>query len=234
MSDLFDDIHGSFLTPHYTQKRRKDGSVNRIPYYRCTKTMHLSNDVCRVRSLSADRIEEAVIDNLAELSKNERYLSRSIDELNRDIGKNLKPLYQEEASLKARLSEIEGEIDQFVQALGKGKISIDRLEKEIESREQDRVLLKSQLDYVQQKIRQSAIPEFDAAIVRKNLADFQAAFGGLTSREQAEALKCILKAVTVFPEKIVLDVFDLPEFKPGSQNRPMKLPRLDSNQRPAD
>lgn len=225
---------GSFLTPHYTQKRRKDGSINRIPYYRCTKTMHFSNDVCRVRSLSADRIEEAVIDNLSELSKNERYLRRSVDELNKDIGKNLKPLYQEEASLKARLCEIEGEIDQFVQALGKGKISVDRLEKEIESREQDRILLKSQLDYLQQKIRQSAVPEFDAAIVRKNLADFQAAFGGLTAREQAEALKCLLKAVTVFPDRIVLEVFDLPEFKPGSQNRPIKLPRLDSNQRPAD
>ncbi|MGA7294257.1 MAG: recombinase family protein, partial [Terriglobales bacterium] len=34
---------GSWMTPHYTQKKHKDGSVYRIPYYRCTKTMHFDN-----------------------------------------------------------------------------------------------------------------------------------------------------------------------------------------------
>ena len=38
---------GSLMTPHYTQKRHKDGSVYRIPYYRCTKTMHFDNSICR-------------------------------------------------------------------------------------------------------------------------------------------------------------------------------------------
>ncbi len=48
---------GSAMTPHYTQKRRKDGSINRIPYYRCTKTMHHENRVCSIKSVNAKEIE---------------------------------------------------------------------------------------------------------------------------------------------------------------------------------
>jgi len=220
---------GSFMTPHYTQKRRKDGSVNRILYYRCTKTMHFNNDVCRVRSINADRIEDAIVADLSELSRNEGYLRKSIDELNRDIEESLRPLLAEEKSLKARIAEIEGEIDRFVQAVGRGTLSVERLEAEMGAREQDRILLQSQLEYVQQKIRQSAVTEYDADIVRKNLADFGLAFEGLTPREQAEALQCLLKEVTLFPDRVVLEVFDLPEFRPSSQKRTTRLPRLDFN-----
>ncbi|MBP6605069.1 MAG: hypothetical protein KA240_05250 [Nitrospira sp.] len=34
------------MTPHDIQKRRKEQSINRIAYYRCTKTMQHSNSVC--------------------------------------------------------------------------------------------------------------------------------------------------------------------------------------------
>lgn len=225
---------GSFMTPHYTLKRRKDGTVYRIFYYRCTKTMHFSNDVCRVRSVNADKIEESVLGELTELSRNERYLSKSISELNRDIERSIAPLLADEKLLKSRIAEIEAEIDRFVNAIGRGTMSVERLESEMESRERDRVLLQSQLDDLQQRIGHNTVAEFDVGIVRKNLADFRLAYEAVSPREQAEALQCILKEVTVFPDKIVMEIFDLPEFKRGSQKRTKKLPRLDSNQRPAD
>ncbi len=58
---------GSWMTPHYTQKRHKDGSVYRIPYYRCTKTMHFNNSVCQVKHINADQVERMVIQKLADL-----------------------------------------------------------------------------------------------------------------------------------------------------------------------
>jgi len=57
------------------------------------------------------------------------------------------------------------------------------------------------------------------------LQDFRAAFGALARQDQAEALQCILRDVVVYPEKLVLEVFELPEFLPtGSQKRPVWLP----------
>jgi hypothetical protein len=91
------------MTPRYTQKKHKDGSVYRIPYYRCTKTMHFDNSVCQIKA-------------------------------------------------------------------------------------------------------------------------------ALMAPEQSEALQCVLKSVTVHPQKIDFEIFELQEFPPGSQNRKEWLRGLDSNQ----
>ena len=73
------------MTPHYTQKRHKDGSVYRIPYYRCTKTMHFNNSVCSVKHINADHVEHMVVQKLSDLAQNETYLKMSVDELNGDL-----------------------------------------------------------------------------------------------------------------------------------------------------
>jgi hypothetical protein len=51
----------------------------------------------------------------------------------------------------------------------------------------------------------------------------------LTAPEQSEALQCVVKSVTVHPQKLDLEIFELLEFLPGSQNRKEWLPGLDSN-----
>jgi hypothetical protein len=52
----------------------------------------------------------------------------------------------------------------------------------------------------------------------------------LTPVEQSEALQCILQGVTVQPSKLALEIFELEEFPPSSQNRKEWLGGLDSNQ----
>ena len=58
--------------------------------------------------------------------------------------------------------------------------------------------------------------------------DFGTAFGALTPQELSEALQCVLKRVTVHPEKLDMEIFELEEFRPGSQNRSDWLPILDN------
>ncbi len=53
--------------------------------------------------------------------------------------------------------------------------------------------------------------------------DFSVAFQGLNPKEKSEALQCLLKTLTVYEDRIVSEIFDLPEFKPGSQKRTAKL-----------
>ena len=64
---------------------------------------------------------------------------------------------------------------------------------------------------------------------QRTLRDFRSAFGALTPPEQTDALQCVLKSVTVYPQKLDLEIFELKEFLPGSQNRKEWLPGLDSN-----
>lgn len=66
------------------------------------------------------------------------------------------PQQKEAAEIKTRLAELEAEIDRFVQALGKGSISVERLEKELEERETSRKALQIRYDDLQQKINEDA------------------------------------------------------------------------------
>ena len=220
---------GSWMSPHYTQKRHTDGSVYRIPYYRCTKTMHFENSVCPVKHINADHVEGLVVNKLADLAQNESYLKLSVNELNHDLKRKTEPLEREAAQIKKRLGEIEAEINRYVKALGAGRLSIKRLEAEIGSLEADRIALQLQYDDLQRKINESAARDYSAELLQRTLRDFQAAFSTLTGPDQAEALRCVLKGVSVNRQKLELEVFELEEFRPGSQNRQVWLPGEDSN-----
>lgn len=220
---------GSWMTPHYTQKRSKDRTVYRIPYYRCTKTMHFNNAVCTVKHVNADQVEQIVVGKLSELSLNEDYLRTSVEELNRDLKRKAEPLEREAVQVKKRLQEIEQEITRYVKALGQGKLSIGRLEKEIGGLEGDRQVLQRHYDGLQREINTSVVRDYNAEILHRTLKDFRTAFTALNPQEQSEALQCVLKSVTVHPGKLDLEVFALEDFSPSSQKRSGWLPGQDSN-----
>jgi len=187
--------------------------------------MRFDNSVCRIKQMNADQTESAVIENLYDLTQNEAALDASIQELNRDLQAKVAPLQKETAEVKARLAELETEIDRFIQALGKGSISIERLEKELEQRETSRKTLQIRYDDLQQKINEDAAYDYNAELVKHNLRDFRKVFHALTPPEQTEALQCMLKQITVFPEKLVLDVYELADFSRGSKDREKWLRR---------
>ena len=223
---------GSWMTPHYTQKRHKDGSVYRVPYYRCTKTMHFDNSVCPVKHINADQVEHMVVQKLSHLAQNEAYLKMSVDELNGDLKRKTEPLEREAGQIKKRLEEIEEEIRRYVKALGQGKLSIGRLEAEIRALGADQQALQQQYDDLQRKINESAVRDYNAELLQRTLQDFRTTFTALTPAEQSEALQCVLKGVTVHPQKLDLEIFELEELRPGSQKRKNWLPGQDSNLQP--
>ena len=218
------------MTPHYTQKRHKDGSLNRIPYYRCTKNDALQNAVCTVKHINADHVEELGGSETLGV-KPERSLFENDGGRNewRSCERKVEPLEREARTDRKRLKEIEQEIDRYVKALGQGKISIRRLETEIGALEADKRSLQSERDDLERRINESASRDFNAELLQRTLRDFQAAFTALAPREQSEALQCVLKGVIVHRSKLQMEIFELEEFQPSSQKRKDWLPGLDSN-----
>jgi site-specific DNA recombinase len=220
---------GSAMTPHYVQKRRKDGSVNRIPYYRCTRTLKFNNGVCRIKHLNADKIEATVVENLFSLSQNEAALNATVRGLNHDLKQKIEPLEKEATQIKQRLAELEGEIDCFVLALGKGTIAVERLEQEMRQRGNDKKVLQMRFDGLQQKINEEAAYDYNSETVLKNLREFRNVFEALTPQEKVESMRCLLKRINALPGKLVLEVYELADFKRGSQKSPDWLSDMDSN-----
>jgi hypothetical protein len=69
------------------------------------------------------------------------------------------------------------------------------------------------------QLNESAVRDFNAELLQRALRDFRSAFTALTPPEQSEALQCVLKGVTLHPQKLTLEIFELEEFPPSSQNR---------------
>lgn len=216
---------GSAMTPHYSQKRRKDGSVHRVCYYRCTKTMKYDNSICKIKQLNADRAEASVVDNLFDLASNEAAVEATVAELNRDLQTRVQPLEKEAGEIQRRLTELDAEIDRFVGAVGQGTISVARLEKEIAQRQTDQKALRAQYDKLQQSVREQTACDCNAELVKRNLREFRNVFRALTPDEKMQALQCLLKQITVLPDKLVLEVFELADFAEGSKNRSNWLQR---------
>jgi chromosome segregation ATPase len=169
------------------------------------------------------------VQKLSDLSQNEAFLKISVEELNGDLKRKTEPLEREAGQIEKRLAEIDGEIGRYVKALGQGKLSIERLEAEIGGLESDKRALQLRLAELERKMNESAASDFNAELLQRTLRDFRNAFNALTAPEQSEALQCVLKTVTVHPQKLDLEIFELQEFLPGSQNRKEWLPELDSN-----
>ncbi len=222
-------VCGSWMTPHYTQKRNRDGSAHRIPYYRCTKTLHFNNSVCSIKHINADHVEGLVVGKLSDLSQNDAYLRAFVEELNHDFQRKVKPLEREAGQIRKRLAEIEEEIGRYVKALGQGKLSIGRLETQVRILEADKKALQIELFECERKVNEAAIRDYSAEILHSTLKDFRRIFTTLTPAEQAEALQCVLKGVTIHPGKLALEIFEMEEFCPSSQKRKEWLPGEDSN-----
>ncbi|MFZ4695940.1 MAG: recombinase family protein, partial [Verrucomicrobiia bacterium] len=119
---------GSAMTPHYSQKRNRDGSVHRVPYYRCTKTIHFNSRACRLKHLNADKIEKKVVTDLYALTENVDFVQMSVEEVNRQNRAKVGPQQQELDTLTKRLTELDREIKRFMQAFGKGSMPLELLE----------------------------------------------------------------------------------------------------------
>ncbi len=148
----------------------------------------------------------------------------SVEELNRDLKRKTEPLGRESEQIKKRLEEIEQEIGRYVKALGQGKLSIARLEAEIRTLEAAKETLQKQYDDLQRDMNEAAIRNYNAEVLQRTLQDFRSVFSALTPPEQSEALQCVLKGVVVHPLKLELEIFEIEEFHPGSQNRKDWLP----------
>ena len=73
--------------------------------------MHHNNAVCTTKALNADSVERQVIEYLSTLSQQADWVRGNIEELNRDQKERVHPLEQVAIRLRASLDRLEREID---------------------------------------------------------------------------------------------------------------------------
>lgn len=217
---------GSVMTPHYTKKRRKDGSVHLIYYYRCTKAVLYGKSVCSIKHVNALKIEDAVIEDISSLADEGSVLEATLSELNKDLTRQSEPLRKEARYVKQAISDIEDQISNYIKALGRAEVSLEFVEQEVQKSKGELEELRQKLTDIEARLAASDTSEFNSELVRRSLLNFSAVFEYLKPPEKVEALQCVLDSVVLEKNRVILNIFELPEFKPGSQNRTKWLPLI--------
>ena len=206
------------MTPHYTKKKTKTGHRLYF-YYRCSKTMHHDRTVCSLRQIKADKIESVILDDIGSLVSDSDLLVSAIEKQNKQQNQGLTSLTVEDSELENRIRELEGEANNYVEALGKGKLSIERLEKALERVQGEIDTLGVRRAELQHRVEEAELKRFDHEVIADNLNRFQETFSTLSGEEQAECLQLILKDVVISQDTVQLNIWDLPEFRWDSSKK---------------
>jgi hypothetical protein len=76
--------------------------------------------------------------------------------------------------------------------------------------------------------RNGGFEPFRSILVKQNLREFRSVVESLTPEEKTQALQCMVKQITVLPDKLLMDVYELADFTKGSSNRSNWLQRKGS------
>jgi len=78
------DECGSFMSPCFTNKHKR-GKLKRYYYYRCSSTSKKGWDYCSNKEVSADRLEQYLLENLERISMDNNYIEMLALKLNQGL-----------------------------------------------------------------------------------------------------------------------------------------------------
>ena len=188
--------------------------------------MHYDKSVCGIRQIGASTIEALVLDDIGQLISESPILISAIGEMTRNCGPQIQNLKSELKRLRKRIQDLEEEAGNYVEALGKGKLSAERLEKALEKNDAQKSVLKTRERDIENQINESEMREFDHKLIQENLRKFRVTFSKLNDREKPEYLQMILKEVVLGRETVQLSIYDLPEFNYSPRSSQIRTERL--------
>ena len=225
---------GSVMTPTYTKKKKASGKPSYIYYYRCTKTYQYGWRACSVKSVNAKKIEQFVIEQIKELSRNEVLIHETIDRINLTEKDRTRHLTDEHQRVQKDLRETKSRIKNIVDAIADGKGTPVSLTEKLQELEKSKTELQEQLSKVQMELVNENLIRYDAELVIQSLKDFVGRIEKADEEEKKNLLQVVIKQIIYGKETIRIELFYLPAIDTGMTNRTELLPRPDSNQRPDD
>lgn len=197
-------------------------------YYRCTKVVKNDKTACGIRTVTADELEEFLIDKFKELGSNEKLLKKSIEKSNMLAKKGVEPLRKEKEQIEKQLSKIMQELKRIVDTIK--SMDLDKkqsryLVKEMTDFEVTREKLESELHRVDTNIRGLTQEEIDKDLFIRLFHDFPKVFETFSFDEKRNLILLLVKEVIYTPTKIIVQFWgELPEMNLDLKNLPNWAP----------
>ncbi|BET67245.1 hypothetical protein ASA1KI_21630 [Opitutales bacterium ASA1] len=188
--------HNVALSPVYSGKRRKDGSLFR--YYSCMRFMKLHrHSGCTLKSISADAAETAVLDFLAQLAASDE-LVEAVVEASKEPGRHAKllgvqrDLQQETAKLRAKKANI-------VEVLCNGGVQglSEELRQKVDEINATLASIETRIGGLRSEIAESATWDIPPDEVREALSSFSLLARALPVVDRQRLVQLLIKEILV-------------------------------------
>jgi site-specific DNA recombinase len=141
-------------------------------YYKCTLRAHKGKEACNTGYVSADAVENLVLNFIKQISMDEAYIAAIVKEANGQSSKAIKKLKSEKISLEKRLLPVRKELQAMARAIAEGGKKFKVLANELERLENERNAMETELTELQTKRKQTEQHSLSAQVLIQTLKDF--------------------------------------------------------------
>ena len=174
------------MTHTFTTSRGKRNTQYR--YYRCVGAIKSGYDTCPSGSLPAAEIERVVIDEIRELSKDQKLLKEVMSQSHSKIERDINDAVTERDDLSKELTRYHRELRTLATDTNASTDRIAQLHDFIATCEQRMPSIEAKI----KKLKQETITEHEAQEV---FSDFDSLWSNLSPREQARVIKLLIATV---------------------------------------
>jgi site-specific DNA recombinase len=186
------------------------GRNGRYTYYACSTRYKFGPAKCNGDRLPKDRLEAAVLTQLAELYRDGHLIERALADL-ASVTESERPELEEQlASTRAEIARVEGKLERYFEGFEEGRLAADLFQDRVRGhRDRLETLREREADLTARLATHAHTPPDRAALV--GLADQLEAIVANESPEQAkELLRLFIKDIQVHDRRRIIPTYRIP------------------------
>ena len=198
---------GSYMTPTFSY----NGQGKRYCYYACTRQNHQGKDACQMKRIPADPLEQVIAERLIQLGKQDRTVSRLVEEAMSDTSELLGNLETRRSALNAQRGRVQQQIDALVQGIADSKTAIKSVGAKIVELEEQKEQLDDEILEIDLEIETTKQKAVSAQSLSGALTTFGDLYREALPEERRELIRLRVNQLIWTPDEIRLALLDQPE-----------------------
>ena len=208
----YHSLRPSPLPPVRPRLRRHHahGRNGRYTYYACSTRYKYGPTKCNGDRLPKDRLEAAVLTQLAELYRDGHVIERALADL-ANVTESERPEFEEQlASTRAEIARVESKLERYFEGFEEGRLAAELFQDRVRGhRDRLEILREREADLTARLAAQAHTPPDGAAL--QGLADQLEAIVANENPEQAkELLRLLVKDIQVHDRRRIIPTYRIP------------------------
>ena len=181
-----------------TKKKMKDGSIKQYYYYKCTNQIHKNVGVCKNRQVTADALDNTIIEFCTKLVNDPEFIKRTEQRMKLHNDDRIEDTEQEIKKLSGEISDLSKKIDNLTNVIADNPDqNIKSLVKKIDDFENSRDQLHKRKQKLTHYLDTISEDKIELPDIFQRFAKFGEIFDSLSRDQQRRVINTIVKEISI-------------------------------------